>query len=475
MNEVTMNEAGTLNEIFDALCPPNGSVICPCSSYGLPKITENPRWEDIFVRECGGVPHKAVSGCQPHYPHRHALKDHAEKKKIDEDDDNADESSELHRHLYNYLCQAIPYADQNQQLKRQMKGQTDGYNKKKRELERKAAAETDALQKKVEEGDRKLEESKQCCAELQRGMQQAQDQQQELRTHIAELQRQCEETERAARIQIEEERRKTADSLASFTHDLADSLHDSIRDAELAKQRMERERELQRQREAAAQKAVAEEKLRNAHHEQACLRDALAAKERGIQELKQQQDQRMNAVAHAVREDEKEKAKGLEEECTKLKEQVANKQDEVEELEDRLKPMMLHENILFAKVDALFALAHDALNYSEDLNAAWDAAWKEREAVLRAALPRPPKLPELPETPEFPEETEKAINDIKATSTRKLELVVEAVGSAVRGMPLARVQQMVKGLGIQLATPIGSKEDALKHIDTHLRGTTAHR
>ena len=94
MNEVAMNEAGTLNEIFDALCPPNGSVICPCSSYGLPKITENPRWEDIFVRECGGVPHKAVSGCQPHYPHRHALKDHAEKKKIDEDDDNADESSE---------------------------------------------------------------------------------------------------------------------------------------------------------------------------------------------------------------------------------------------------------------------------------------------------------------------------------------------------------------------------------------------
>ena len=62
-----------------------------------------------------------------------------------------------------------------------------------------------------------------------------------------------------------------------------------------------------------------------------------------------------------------------------------------------------------------------------------------------------------------------------ATSTRKLELVVEAVGSAVRAMPLARVQRTVKGLGIQLATPIGSHEDALKHIDTHLRGTTANR
>ena len=29
MNEVTMNEAGTLNEIFDALCPPMGGLVQP--------------------------------------------------------------------------------------------------------------------------------------------------------------------------------------------------------------------------------------------------------------------------------------------------------------------------------------------------------------------------------------------------------------------------------------------------------------
>ena len=40
-------------------------------------------------------------------------------------------------------------------------------------------------------------------------------------------------------------------------------------------------------------------------------------------------------------------------------------------------------------------------------------------------------------------------------------------------MPLARAQKAAKTLGI--VCPIASKEEALMHIGTHLRGTTQNR
>ena len=298
-------QSAPMNEIFDALCPPSGRCICPFSSMGLPMIQQNAQWRELVERECGGVPEKAVHGCKPHYDHRHALKDHAQRQKMDEDDDDDNEASTLHRLLYKHLNQSISVEDQVKQLKRQLQGQhNEGKQKEKVQRMEHAAEIADERDKRNKVEERLKEESK-LRAELHNDMQLAR---QQLQAQITNLERKCEAAEQAARSQIQAERHKTQESLSSFTKDLQDGLYDSIREDELTRQRMERERELTRQRELAAQKQVSEERLRNAQHEQACLKDVLAEKERQIRELQDAQDRRVNAVVHAVREEEQERA-----------------------------------------------------------------------------------------------------------------------------------------------------------------------
>ena len=464
-------QSAPMNEIFDALCPPSGRCICPFSSMGLPMIQQNAQWRELVERECGGVPEKAVHGCKPHYDHRHALKDHAQRQKMDEDDDDDNEASTLHRLLYKHLNQSISVEDQVKQLKRQLQGQhNEGKQKEKVQRMEHAAEIADERDKRNKVEERLKEESK-LRAELHNDMQLAR---QQLQAQITNLERKCEAAEQAARSQIQAERHKTQESLSSFTKDLQDGLYDSIREDELTRQRMERERELTRQRELAAQKQVSEERLRNAQHEQACLKDVLAEKERQIRELQDAQDRRVNAVVHAVREEEQERAneraKELEAECRTLQEQVENRQDEVELLEDQLNPLMVHANVLASKIDALHMLAVDMVNFYEEYHEASQAREKALQEALKKAKA---KAPALPGVPSFPLASEKAVKEIKDKDTRKLEQVIHAAESAVKGMPLARAQKAAKTLGI--VCPIASKEEALMHIGTHLRGTTQNR
>ena len=142
----------------------------------------------------------------------------------------------------------------------------------------------------------------------------------------------------------------------------------------------------------------------------------------------------------------------------------------MEDLQDILDPMLQQENVLFSKIDALYMLAVDALDFVEVYGEACNA----REKALREALSKAKaKAPALSDSPSFPSATSDAVKEIKDMSTRKLAQVIHAVESAVKGMPLARAQKAAKTLGI--ACQIDSKEEALKHIGTHLRGTTEKR
>ena len=283
----------------------------------------------------------------------HGLKDHARSKKVDdENDDDDDESGTMHRLLHSFLEKDIRPEDQMNQLKRQLQGQHAQFSKQAKAANAQVASEREkavALQA-------QLDKEKARAAQL---VQDAQSQ-------IAALQEQCAHAESRARQSFEEERRKTNDSLKTFTQGLAASLGEAAYEVKVREQRMQREKELVEERKRAAEKQVAAERLRNALHERECLQHGMSCLREELERLKgveQARDRQVAAVAEAVREEEREAAaaarKKVEEELAREAAESKVLNERIEEMDELANDMQVHEQSLHAKIDALFALAGD--------------------------------------------------------------------------------------------------------------------
>jgi len=149
-SESGLSKKATLCMIFDLCCDGSGSV-CPCSSWGLFRIKNNPDAKKLYEKEIGTLPDKAVPGCKKYghtddekrarRPALFGLLRHAKAKmgrvSIPEEDDDYEEEEEkrlLHERLFHYLESRQDPAALESQLHSNMAGERAQNKAEKRKL-----------------------------------------------------------------------------------------------------------------------------------------------------------------------------------------------------------------------------------------------------------------------------------------------------------------------------------------------------
>lgn len=339
----------TLDKIFDQCCKDRSGSFCPCSSWGLQLIKSNASATEVFEREIGSLPQKAVPGCKRYVPTNvergggqpalSGLKQHAQAKmgaartpaaEEDEDEDEDEEAIRLlHECLFQYLDKRLDPRAKMSQLQSNMAGERAQNKADKRKLEE----EKEQERKRRHGAEQQLRQEREQLEELKKEHQRVLDEldqkhkqfMDDSNCRLKAMRAQCTK-EFESLIDEKLETEKQARQLEAEKRQALEQKRQALEQAEAEKRQLRMELEL--------------EKVLQKQRNEALLNEV---QETLYQEMKQERADQMRALEDMLKKKEKE--------CESLEDDYAIQQDSTDAFNNTI-------NALQTKVDALYCVAY---------------------------------------------------------------------------------------------------------------------